>query len=98
MCGLLHDVGKMRVPVTVLNKVSKLDEKEWKVMQAHVIFGRNLLMSSPGIGQSVDVAYSHHERIDGTGYPRGLDGSQISAYTKIVSIVDSFDAMTAERK
>ena len=98
MCGLLHDVGKMRVPVTVLNKASKLSEKEWKVMQAHVIFGRNLLMSSPGIGQSVDVAYSHHERIDGTGYPRGLDGSQISAYTKIVSIVDSFDAMTAERK
>jgi HD-GYP domain-containing protein (c-di-GMP phosphodiesterase class II) len=98
MCGLLHDVGKMRVPETVLNKASKLSDKEWKVMRAHVIFGRNLLMSSPGIGQSVDVAYSHHERIDGTGYPRGLDGSQISVYTKIVSIVDSFDAMTAERK
>jgi HD-GYP domain-containing protein (c-di-GMP phosphodiesterase class II) len=97
MCGLLHDVGKMRIPKTVLNKASKLSDKEWKVMQAHVIFGRNLLMSSPGVGQSVDVAYSHHERVDGSGYPRGLDGSQISVYTKIVSIVDSFDAMTAER-
>lgn len=97
MCGLLHDVGKMRVPETVLNKASKLSDKEWKVMQAHVIFGRNLLMSSPGIGESVDVAYSHHERVDGNGYPRGLDGTQLSVYTKIVSIVDSFDAMTAER-
>lgn len=56
-----------------------------------------MLMSSPDIGQTVDVAYSHHERIDGTGYPRGLDGSRISVYTKIISLADSFDAMTAER-
>jgi HD-GYP domain-containing protein (c-di-GMP phosphodiesterase class II) len=98
ICGLLHDVGKLRVPTSVLNKASRLSEKEWRVMQAHVTFGRNLLMSSPSMGQTVDVAYSHHERIDGKGYPRGLIGSQISVYTKIVSIVDSFDAMTAERR
>jgi HD-GYP domain-containing protein (c-di-GMP phosphodiesterase class II) len=97
MCGLLHDVGKMRVPETVLNNPNKLSNKEWKQMQAHVIFGRNLLMESPGIGQSVDVAYNHHERIDGKGYPRGLDGSQLSDFTKIVSLADSFDAMTANR-
>jgi HD-GYP domain-containing protein (c-di-GMP phosphodiesterase class II) len=97
MCGLLHDVGKMRVAEEVLNKPSKLTEKEWKQMQAHVIFGRNLLMESPDVGQSVDVAYSHHERIDGKGYPRGLDGSQLSEFTKIVSLADSFDAMTANR-
>ena len=97
MCGLLHDVGKMRIPDTLLNKPGSLNPKEWKQMQAHVVFGRNLLMTSPGIGHSVDVAYSHHERIDGEGYPRGLDGSQISQYTKIVSLADSFDAMTAER-
>jgi len=97
MCGLLHDVGKMRIPDTVINKPGKLSPKEWKQMQAHVVFGRNLLMTSPGIGHSVDVAYSHHERIDGKGYPRGLDGSQISQYTKIVALADSFDAMTAVR-
>jgi HD-GYP domain-containing protein (c-di-GMP phosphodiesterase class II) len=97
MCGLLHDVGKMRVAEEVLNKPSKLSDKEWKQMQAHVIFGRNLLMESPDIGHTVDVAYSHHERIDGKGYPRGLDGSQLSEYTKIVSLADSFDAMTANR-
>jgi HD-GYP domain-containing protein (c-di-GMP phosphodiesterase class II) len=95
--GLLHDVGKMRVPDSVLNKPGKLSPKEWKQMQAHVIFGRNLLMTSPDIGQSVDVAYTHHERIDGKGYPKGLDGSQISQYAKIVSLADSFDAMTANR-
>lgn len=95
--GLLHDVGKMRVPDSVLNKPGKLSSKEWKQMQAHVIFGRNLLMESPDIGQSVDVAYTHHERIDGKGYPKGLVGSQISQYAKIVSLADSFDAMTANR-
>ncbi|MGH1485602.1 MAG: HD-GYP domain-containing protein [Cellvibrionaceae bacterium] len=97
MCGLLHDVGKMRIPEAVLNKADKLTAKEWKQIQSHSIIGRNLLMTSPGIGHSVDVAYSHHERIDGKGYPRGLDGSQISQYTKIISLSDSFDAMTADR-
>lgn len=97
MCGLLHDVGKMRIPDAVINKPGKLTPKEWKQMQAHVVFGRNLLMTSPGIGHSVDVAYSHHERIDGKGYPRGLDGSQFSQYTKIITLADSFDAMTADR-
>ena len=97
LCGLLHDVGKMRVPNEIINKPGKLSPKEWKQMQAHVAFGRNLLMTSPGIGHSVDVAYSHHERIDGSGYPRGLDGSQISVYTKIVTLADCFDAMTADR-
>ncbi len=97
MCGLLHDVGKMRVPEEVLNKPGKLTPQEWKQMQSHVLSGRNLLMSSPGIGQAVDVAYSHHERIDGKGYPRSLEGPQISQFTKIISLADSFDAMTADR-
>jgi HD-GYP domain-containing protein (c-di-GMP phosphodiesterase class II) len=97
MCGLLHDVGKMRIPNEVINKAGKLTPKEWKQMQSHVILGRNLLMTTTGIGQSVDVAHSHHERVDGKGYPRGLKGAQISQYAKIISLADSFDAMTAER-
>ena len=60
-------------------------------------FGRNLLMTTKGLGQTVDVAYSHHERMDGKGYPRGLEGHQISRYAKMIAIVDAFDAMTADR-
>jgi len=97
MCGLLHDVGKMLVPNEVLNKKEKLTTKEWKQMQAHVHHGRKLLMSSTGIGYTVDVAYNHHERIDGSGYPNQIPGDKLSKHTKIISITDCFDAMTAER-
>jgi putative nucleotidyltransferase with HDIG domain len=98
MCGLLHDVGKMRVPPEVLNKTSSLTEKEFDIMKAHSIHGRNLLMASPGIPNStIDVAYSHHEKVDGSGYPRGLKSAGISELAKIISIVDAYDAMTADR-
>lgn len=98
LCGLLHDVGKMRVPPEVLNKPGPLDKKEWNQMRAHVIHGRNLLLSSPGITHAaVDVAYSHHERMDGQGYPRKLPASGISEFSRIIALVDAYDAMTAKR-
>lgn len=98
LCGLLHDVGKMRVQQDVLNKPSSLTEKEFDMMKAHTVHGRNLLMASPGIPNStIDVAYSHHEKIDGTGYPRGLKASGISEMAKIIAIIDAYDAMTADR-
>ncbi|MDO6747012.1 HD-GYP domain-containing protein [Gilvimarinus sp. 1_MG-2023] len=98
LCGLLHDVGKMRIPDEVLNKPGKLSPKEWKQMKAHVIHGRNLLLASPGVANAaVDVAYSHHERMDGNGYPRKLTSAGISEFSRIISIVDAYDAMTAER-
>ncbi|MDO3385886.1 HD-GYP domain-containing protein [Gilvimarinus sp. SDUM040013] len=98
LCGLLHDVGKMRIPPEVLNKPGKLTEKEWKQMSAHVIHGRNLLLASPGVANAaVDVAYSHHERMDGKGYPRKLKSAGISEFSRIISIVDAYDAMTANR-
>ena len=98
MCGLLHDVGKMKVDPAILNKPSSLTEKEFNIMKAHATHGRNLLMASPGIPNStIDVAYSHHEKIDGTGYPRGLKSSGISEYAKMIAIVDAYDAMTADR-
>jgi HD-GYP domain-containing protein (c-di-GMP phosphodiesterase class II) len=69
-----------------------------RIMATHTIHGRNLLMSSKGIYDSViDVAYSHHERMDGHGYPRSLPGSGISKFSRIVAIVDAYDAMTADR-
>lgn len=98
LCGLLHDVGKMRVQPEVLHKPASLTEKEFNIMKAHTVHGRNLLMASPGIPNStIDVAYSHHEKMDGSGYPRGLKASGISELAKMIAIVDAYDAMTADR-
>ena len=98
LCGLLHDVGKMRVPAEILHKPSRLTAKEYNLMKAHTVHGRNLLISAKNVySGSIDVAYSHHERIDGAGYPRKLPGSGISKFTRIISIVDAYDAMTADR-
>jgi len=98
ICGLLHDVGKMKIPPEVLNKPGKLTPEELKIMHRHTVLGRNLLMSAgSGAAQAVDVAWGHHEKLDGTGYPRGLTDSKISRYARIIAIVDAFDAMTADR-
>lgn len=98
MCGLLHDVGKMKVPAEVLNKPGKLNPEEMDMMMEHSIHGRQLLVESaemfPGV---VDVAFTHHEREDGSGYPRQLSGANIGRMAKIISIVDAYDAMTADR-
>lgn len=98
ICGLLHDVGKMKIPAEVLNKVDPLTDKEWKMLQAHPVHGRNILLKASSIYHgAVDVAYSHHERIDGKGYPRQIASAGISQYSKIIAICDAYDAMTAQR-
>ncbi|MBK8188616.1 MAG: HD-GYP domain-containing protein [Cellvibrio sp.] len=98
ICGLLHDVGKMRVPPEILNKPDKLTDKEFNIIKAHSIHGRNLLMSSSGLPDiAIDVAYSHHEKVDGSGYPRKLSAAGISEFARIITIVDAYDAMTAHR-
>ena len=100
LCGLLHDVGKMKISPEILDKPGKLTEKEFKIMKTHTVHGRNLLMSAmrkEGFQGVVDVAYSHHERIDGKGYPRALKASGISIFSRIIGIVDAYDAMTTAR-
>jgi len=95
LCGLLHDIGKMRVPDEILNKPGRLSEKEFNLMKAHTVHGRNLLLSAKNVyAGAIDVAYNHHERIDGNGYPRKLDAAKISRFTRIISIVDVYDACT----
>lgn len=98
LCGLLHDVGKMSIDDDILNKPGALTPEEFAVMKKHTTFGRDVLASTPRLAHSaVDVAYSHHERMDGKGYPRGLAGHQIPLFAKIVGLVDTYDAITSSR-
>ena len=98
LCGMMHDMGKMRVPLDILNKPGKLEPDELKTMQSHAVLGWKLLQSSSGMyGGAINVAYCHHERLDGTGYPRKLTGENITPYTRIVTIVDMYDAITSNR-
>lgn len=98
LAGLLHDVGKAKIPEDVLNKPGRFTPDEARVMSNHAAYGRDILMSLPQTDHSaIDVAHSHHERIDGHGYPRHLEHYQIPYFAKIVSLVDAYDAMTSHR-
>ncbi|WP_250658124.1 HD-GYP domain-containing protein [Alkalimarinus coralli] len=96
--GFLHDVGKTRIPNEVLNKPGRFTAQEFELMKSHSTHGKNILISQAGVPPiAVDVAYTHHERIDGGGYPRKLEGYKISRFARIVCIVDAYDAMTSVR-
>lgn len=96
--GMLHDVGKMRVPDSILNKPEKLTEQEFKIMRCHVVESTKILMATPSISEiAILVAGQHHERHDGSGYPEGLKGSEISKMGQMASIVDVYDALTSNR-
>ena len=98
ICGMLHDVGKLKVPDEILNKPGRLTEDEFKIMKLHSIEGRKLLMANGEVpAAAVDVAYSHHERMDGGGYPRGLKANQIPFFAKIIAVVDAYDAINSDR-
>jgi HD-GYP domain-containing protein (c-di-GMP phosphodiesterase class II) len=91
-CGLLHDVGKTSLPAELLEKKDNLTDREKQVLKEHTIAGRNVLLSSKTVfSGAADVAFSHHERIDGSGYPRGVVGAKVSNYAKIIAIADSYD-------
>lgn len=98
VCGMLHDVGKIKVPDEILNKPGALTPEEFTIMKEHSEHGRKLLLSNHQITPStVDVAYAHHERMDGKGYPRGLDASRIPYSAKIIAVVDAYDAINSDR-
>jgi HD-GYP domain-containing protein (c-di-GMP phosphodiesterase class II) len=95
--ALLHDVGKLGVSNSILDKAGKLDEDEWVVMRKHSLYTENILGRIDAFAELAKVAGAHHERLDGGGYPRGLSGDQISLETRIITTADIFDAITAER-
>lgn len=98
MAGLLHDVGKMAVPLTVLNKPAKLTDEEFALMQTHPEKGFRLLEETENLpALALDVCRHHHEKIDGTGYPHRLRGDQISLAARMGAICDVYDALTSNR-
>lgn len=99
MASPMHDVGKVGISDKILHKPGKLTEDEFEVMKTHAALGYNLLkkMDKPLIKMAANIAHQHHERFDGTGYPRGLKADQISIEGRIVALVDVFDALSSQR-
>lgn len=96
--ALLHDIGKMKVPLEILNKVTRLTDDELAELKRHAGYGYDMLKDSEHISErSLDIVRSHHERVDGSGYPRGLKGDEIARFPMIVSVVDVYDAITSDR-
>ncbi|MDR1889803.1 MAG: HD-GYP domain-containing protein [Zoogloeaceae bacterium] len=98
MAGLIHDIGKMKTPLQVLNKNGKLTDEEFETMKKHPGDGFEILHASQTIATEVmDVCLSHHEKLDGTGYPHKLKGNAISLYARMGAICDVYDAITSQR-
>lgn len=96
--GLLHDIGKVGIPMKVLNKPGKLTESEFAVVKSHPEIGAKILIESYHVSPMVlDVCLHHHEKMDGTGYPYGLKGDTISLYAKMGAVCDVYDAITSDR-
>jgi len=95
--ALFHDVGKIGVPESLLSKPAELTEEEWIEMRAHPTIGASLLGNVPMLDRIRPIVLAHHENFDGTGYPAGLKGSEIPLAAQIISVADSYDAMTSER-
>jgi len=98
LCALLHDVGKIRVDQDILNKPGKLTQQEFEHIKAHAQLGFELLRTHQDLAAIVSqTAHGHHERLDGEGYPQRLSADQIPYFTRIISIIDCFDAITSHR-
>lgn len=93
--GLLHDIGKFAFPDRILLANRKLDDDDWKIVRTHPYQGARLVRRINGYGPVAEIILAHHERIDGRGYPRGLTGEQIPLLSRMISIADTYDVMTA---
>lgn len=95
--GLLHDMGKIRIPDTIINKPGKLDEQEFSMIKLHTVTGYHILKGIKKLKKLAEGAKYHHERYDGKGYPSGLKGENITEYARIIAVADSYDAMASNR-
>ena len=95
--ALFHDIGKIGIPEHILRKPTQLTEEEWSEMKTHPIIGANLIGEVPNLEQIRPIVLAHHEHYDGTGYPHGLKGDQIPLAAQIISVADTYEAMTSTR-
>ena len=96
--GLLHDVGKTKVPLEILNKPGRLNDEEFDIMRQHSVFGYRMVKDKPDFNPQIALGVlQHHEKINGSGYPMGVNEQQISPYAKILSVADIYDALITER-
>lgn len=95
--ALLHDVGKIRIPDTIINKPGRLTDQEFSMIKLHTVAGYHILKGSNRFDEMAQGAKYHHERYDGKGYPSGLKGENIPEYARIIAVADSYDAMTSNR-
>jgi len=95
--ALLHDIGKMGIPDDILLKPGQLTEEEWVIMRKHPEYAYKMLLPISYLKRSLDIPYCHHEKWDGTGYPRGLRGEDIPLEARIFAIVDVWDALNSNR-
>jgi putative nucleotidyltransferase with HDIG domain len=98
MAGLLHDLGKAVMPMEVLNKPGKLTDEEFRIIKSHPVEGHRMLVEGGAVGAiPLDVCLHHHEKVDGSGYPKGLKDTGISLYAKMGAVCDVYDAITSNR-
>ena len=97
VAGMLHDIGKIGVPESILNKTGKLTPEEFEIMKKHTLHGVEILKPLSELRDSIDGVKYHHERYDGNGYPEGLKGEGIPIIAAIIAVADTFDAMTTDR-
>ncbi|MDD5585261.1 MAG: HD-GYP domain-containing protein, partial [Candidatus Omnitrophica bacterium] len=95
--ALLHDIGKLGIQESVLNKKEALTEEEWEMIRRHPLIGENILKPVALNQKMLSIVRGHHERYDGKGYPDGLKGNDIGIFAQMLSVVDAYDAMTSSR-
>ncbi|OGA04127.1 MAG: response regulator [Betaproteobacteria bacterium RIFCSPLOWO2_02_FULL_64_12] len=95
--ALLHDIGKIGIPDSVLLKRGSLSVAEWEIMRRHPQIGHRIVASAQFMEEAAEIVLSHEERFDGTGYPRGLAGSAIPLWARLFAVIDTLDAITSDR-
>jgi len=98
MGGLLHDLGKLAIPINILNKTDRLSDQDWAIIKRHPTDGFIALADRPELSkEQLMMVYQHHEKLDGSGYPVGIEADEIHFYARVCSVVDIFEALTANR-
>jgi HD-GYP domain-containing protein (c-di-GMP phosphodiesterase class II) len=97
MAAAVHDIGKIGIPADILSKPGKLSDAEFALVKTHVAVGRDILQQLELAAPIAEIVYQHHERIDGSGYPRGLTGASILLEARVLAVADTFDSMSSFR-